>query len=353
MRKENVKVAIWGFGAMGSGMAKMIIDKKGFDIVGVCDANPAYINKSIFEILKVNNPYDHDVIVKKNMDEVISQKSCDIVMLATDSFTAKAYSKIKWLLEQKVNVISTAEEMAYPYAKEPKLSEEMNKIAKANGVTVLGTGINPGMMMDLLVVAMTGVMKNVEKIEVSRINSLSPFGKTVMEEQGVGLTVNDFNQKMNEGHLAGHVGFIESVNMIANGIGEEIKSFKQNMSPIVSSVERKSEYGFVQKDNVAGVNMSANAITSNNINISMNHPQQIEPQLGGVNTGDYIKIDGTPKVNLSITPEIDGGIGTIAICVNMIPHVINASAGLKTMLDLPVPRAIMGDVRKMIELEEN
>ncbi len=81
----------------------------------------------------------------------------------------------------------------------------------------------------------------------------------------------------------------------------------------------------------------------------MIHPQQIEPEMVGQNTGDYVTIKGTPEVNLAITPEVEGGLGTIAMCVNMIPHVINANPGLKTMIDLPVPRAIMGDMRKMID----
>lgn len=349
MRKEPVKVVIWGFGAMGSGMAKMILNKQGFDIVGVCDLNPNRVGKSIFELLNLKNPYHHDVIIKANIDEVVSMRSCDVVLLATDSFTAKAFPKIVWLLEHQVNVISTAEEMAYPYASQPQISFEIDKVAKENGVSVLGTGINPGMMMDLLVVAMTGVMEDVDQIDVTRINSLSPFGSTVMEEQGVGLSVEEFNEKMNQGELAGHVGFKESVQMISDALGWKIEHFEQHMAPIISKVYRKSEYAFVNSGDVAGVNMSAEAKTTNQKIITMNHPQQIEPHLGGVNTGDYIKIKGNPPINLAISPEVDGGIGTIAICVNMIPHIINARCGLKTMLDLPVPRAIMGDVRQMIE----
>ncbi|MDD3842134.1 MAG: 2-dehydropantoate 2-reductase N-terminal domain-containing protein, partial [Candidatus Izemoplasmatales bacterium] len=149
MRRNNIKIVIWGFGAMGSGMAKMILNKTGMEIVGVCDRNPNYIGKNIYSILGSNQMDRPDVIVKADIAEVVSKASCDLVILATDSFTAKAFPKIKWLLEQHVNVISTAEEMAYPYVNQPVLSKEMDKIAKANGVTILGTGINPGMMMDL------------------------------------------------------------------------------------------------------------------------------------------------------------------------------------------------------------
>lgn len=351
MRKEKVKVAIWGFGAMGSGMARMILNKKGFEIVGVCDKNPNYVGKNIFDLLEIKQNDHPDCIVRADINEVVTEKSCDVCLLATDSFTKNAYPKLKLLIEKKVNVISTAEEMAYPKAQNPDLAKELNKLAKDFGVTVIGTGINPGMMMDLLVVCLTGVMEDVDLIEVSRINSLSPFGQAVMEEQGVGLTVTEFNDKMAKDELAGHVGFAESINMIAEGIGWKVDKFNQEMAPIITDVDRKSPYGFAKSGNVCGVNMRGFGYVNDKLKINMHHPQQIEPHLGGVETGDYITIKGSPEVNMAIKPEVNGGIGTIAMCVNIIPHVINASPGLKTMLNLPVPRAIMGDVREMIDLE--
>jgi 2,4-diaminopentanoate dehydrogenase len=349
MRKDKVKVAIWGFGAMGSGMARMILNKKGFEIVGVCDKNPHYHGKSMFEVLQIEQQDHKMVIIKDDIQDVISKKSCDVCLVATDSFTDKTFPKLEWLLKRGVNVISTAEEMAYPYANQPELSKQLDHVARANNVTVLGTGINPGMMMDLLVVCLSGVMESVDAIEVSRVNSLSPFGHTVMEEQGVGLTKQAFEEGIQTNTIAGHVGFKESIYMIGKALGWNIEKFEQSMAPIITTVDRKSAYGFAKANDVAGVDMRAHAIIDGVQKIKMHHPQQIEPHLGGVETGDYIKILGKPEVNMAIKPEIDGGIGTIAICVNMIPHVINAKSGLKTMLDLPVPRAILGDVREMIE----
>jgi len=227
----------------------------------------------------------------------------------------------------------------------------MDVLAKKYKVTVLGTGVNPGMMMDFLAIALSGVMTDVTQFDISRINSLSPFGKTVMEEQGVGLTQLEFKDKKICGEIAGHVGFKESTMMIADAIGLNINRFEQSMEPIITDVNRVSKYGKANKNNVCGVAMKAKVTLENGLVINMNHPQQIEPELVGVKTGDYIKITGTPEINMSITPEVEGGLGTIAICVNMIPLVLNSRPGLKTMLDLPVPRAIVGDVRNLIETE--
>lgn len=350
MEKRNVKVAIWGFGAMGSGMAKMLLNKKGVEIVGVCDRGEHTVGRDLYEVLGVERGDRTPVIIKDNIEDVISEKSADVCLCATDSFTQKAFPRLKYVLEKKINVVSTAEQMAFPQAQNPELAAELDKIAKDNGVSILGTGINPGLIMDLLVVVMTGCMIDVEHIEAKRVNSLSPFGPAVMEEQGVGITVEEFERGVQDGTLAGHVGFHESVGMIAEAIGWKVEKFEQQMKPIVTTVDRKSPHGFAKAGDVAGVNMTGQGYVDGEVKIDMIHPQQIEPEMEGTYTGDYVTIKGTPPIKMVNSPEVEGGLGTIAMCVNMIPHVINANPGLHTMLTLPVPRAIMGDMRELVQL---
>lgn len=346
---ENIKVIIWGFGAMGSGMAEMLLKKKGVEIVGVCDRNAARVGKDMYEVLQMERGDRRPVIITDNIEEIAKEGAADVALLATDSFTRAAFDKIKYIVEKKINVISTAEEMAYPQAQEPELAKEMDRLAKENGVTILGTGINPGFVLDLLILALTGTCETVEHIKAARINDLSPFGHAVMEEQGVGLTVKDFEEGVANGKVAGHVGFPESIRMIADGIGWNVEKIDQTREPIVSSVNRETKYAKVEAGNVAGCRQCGYGYVDGEIKLDMEHPQQILPEMEGVDTGDYIWIKGTPNINLQIKPEIPGGIGTIAMCINMIPHVINSAAGLKTMLDLPVPRAIMGDMRDFIQ----
>ena len=344
---ENVKVIIWGFGAMGSGMANMLLDKKGVDIVGAVDIGDK-LGKSIFDLLGVNKGDRIDVIVG-TAEEVITEKAADVVLLCTDSFTVKAFPKMEMILNKKMNCITTAEEMSYPRAQHPDLADKLDELGKANGVSVLGTGINPGFIMDLLVILMTGCCSDINHIKARRVNSLSPFGPAVMEEQGIGITVEEFNKGKEDKTLAGHVGFPESINMIADAIGWPVDRIEQSMDPIVTDVDRKSPYGFAKAGNVAGVAMKGFGYVGGEMKIEMDHPQQIEPEQVGVYTGDYVIIDGVPGINLVNSPEVDGGVGTIAMCVNMIPQIINADPGLMTMIDLPVPRAVLGDMRDQVK----
>jgi 4-hydroxy-tetrahydrodipicolinate reductase len=331
---------------MGSGIAEMLLEKKGVDIVGVA-GRPGKIGKSMYEFLSVKRDGRPDVIIGPPED-VIKEKSADVVMLCTDSFTAKAFDRIKFILERKINCITSAEEMAYPKAREPELAKKLDEIARANGVSVLGTGINPGLIMDLLVILMTGCCKSVDHITARRVNSLSPFGPAVMEEQGIGITPEEFRNGVKTGKLSGHVGFAESIGMISDALGWRPSGFEQSMEPIITETDRKSPYGFAKAGNVAGCAMKGRGYVDGKLVIEMDHPQQIEPEQAGVKTGDYVIIEGAPNINMVNSPEVPGGIGTIAMLANMIPHIINARPGLHTMLSLPVPHAIMGDMREMV-----
>ena len=344
---QNVKVIIWGLGAMGGGMADMLLKKKGVDIVGVIGRG-AKLGKSMYDFIKTERGDRPDVLIQSE-DELLKEKAADVVLLCTDSFTKEAFPRIKRIIENKMNVVSSAEEMAYPQAQSPELAKEIDRLAKENGVTVLGTGINPGLIMDLLVVLMTGCCEEVDHIVSRRVNSLSPFGPVVMHEQGIGITVDEFKEGVKTGRLSGHVGFHEYIRMITDALGWELSApVTQSMEPIVTDVDRKSPYGFAKAGDVAGCAMKGFGYVDGELKVEMDHPQQIEPEQVGVQTGDYVIIKGTPNVNMVNSPEVPGGIGTIAMCVNMIPQTINAEPGLKTMIDLPVPRAIMGDMRALI-----
>ncbi len=342
---RNVRVALWGFGAMGKGIGKLLLSRKGVEIVGVCDRYEGYVGKDARALLGLDTAGQTPILVSDDIAQVLGNTPVDCCVIATDSFVKDVFPKIKEAVTRGINVVTIAEEMSVASAQSPELALEMDRLAKEHKVSILGTGINPGLMMDLLAVCLSGAMTEVSHVRCERVNSLSPFGGTVMHEQGIGITVDQFDQGVQDGSLAGHVGFHESAAMISKALGLPYDTLTQQMRPIITEVDRKSPHGFAAAGHIAGVNMSASATKDGKEVIELIHPQQIEPEQVGVDTGDYITLTGSPDINMAVKPEVNGGIGTIAMACNVLPFVVAARPGLLTMLDIPVPRCVMGDYR--------
>ena len=194
---------------------------------------------------------------------------------------------------------------------------------------------------------MTGACLKIDRIKASRINDLSPFGKTVMETQGVGTTPEEFKRGLEKGDIVGHIGFQQSIAMIGNAVGWRIDRIEETREPIISITERKTAVAHVKPGMVAGCRHTGRGFCGDELKIELIHPQQILPAIEGIETGDYIDIYGEPDIHLSIKPEIPGGKGTIALATNMIPEVINAAPGLLNMSELPVPKCLMDDIKEI------
>ncbi len=336
-----MRVLQWGLGAMGSGMARLMLEKSGLEIVAAVDARPDYVGKDLGEVLGVGKTLG--VVVTDRPETVLDKDAVDIVVIATTSWVKEQMADLTRIITAGINCISIAEEMADAWAQNPQLADELDALALEHGVTVLGTGVNPGFVLDLLVVALTGGNHTVERIEASRVNDLSPYGPTVMRTQGVGTTPEAFRAGVADGSIVGHVGFPESIHMISDALGLGVDRIEQSREPIISHVRRETPHVIVEPGMVAGCAHIGVGYRGDTEVIKLIHPQQIHPQLEAQETGDYIHIYGKPEIHMAIKPEIAGGIATMGIAVNMIPHVVAATPGLKRMIDLPVPAALMGE----------
>ncbi|MBP5468161.1 MAG: NADP-binding protein [Candidatus Riflebacteria bacterium] len=338
---NKIRVAMWGFGAMGSGMVRLMLQKSGLEVVGVIDQRKEVVGKDIGEVLELGKKTG--IVVTDKPEEVLKKDKVDVCLQAIHSFTKKIFPSLKTIIESGINAISIAEEMSCPAAQEPELAKQIDELARKHNVTVLGTGINPGFVLDQMVINLTGACLNVKHIEASRINDLSPFGKTVMETQGVGTTPEAFYAGLKDGSIVGHIGFPESITMISDALGLGVDKIEQTREPIISNTHRETPVVKVEPGMVAGCRHIAVGYSKGVEVIKLIHPQQIHPEVEKVDTGDYIKITGDPNISLSIKPEIPGGKGTMAAAVNMIPLVFRANPGLKRMSDMPIPACLMGE----------
>jgi len=335
---EETRILHWGVGEMGAGMARMVQEIPGLSSVGVVVRPGPREGKDLGELIGLGRSLG--VRAVSDPSQAQAKSPADIALHATGSFTRQIYPQLVTLVELGLDVITVAEEMAFPWHREPELADELDRLARAHGVTVVGTGINPGFVLDTLIIALTGACWEVRKIRAARINDLSPFGPAVMKTQGVGTTPEEFQRGLAEGTIVGHVGFPESMRLIARAIGWQLEEIREEREPIISRTHRQTRHVTVEPGMVAGCRHTACGLINGEVVIELEHPQQVLPETEGVKTGDYIWIEGVPEINLVNRPEIPGGIGTMAVAVNLIPLVRQAPPGLLTMADLPLPRAV-------------
>ncbi|WP_455220543.1 2,4-diaminopentanoate dehydrogenase [Kaarinaea lacus] len=347
--RNPIRVLVLGTGQMGSGIARLVLEKAGMELVGAYGRRVHRAGMDLGQAIGLDRILGIPISI--DLERVITETQPEIAIQATCSTAIDALPEISTLLRHGVNVISIAEEMVYPRHRSPAIAEELHWHAVKQGASVLGTGINPGFVLDLLVITLSGICADIESITAKRVNDLSPYGPAVLKSQGIGLSPQDFATGLANGTVVGHIGFTESIHMIAKAVGWEIDEIKETREPIISQVQRKTRFITIEPGQVAGCDHTAVAYAGSKPVITLVHPQQVLPQLENVETGDIITIKGTPDIHLNSSPEIPGGQATIALAVNMIPRVINAAPGLYSMTELPVPSAMLADARTFLREE--
>ena len=336
----------YGIGAVGSRIAKFMLEKEGLLIVGAIDADRNKVGKDLGELLELNKKLD--VVVSDDVDKVLSKASCDVVVHATSSYLKDVYQQIAPLAKYGVNVISTCEELSYPFVSEPELAKKLDTLGLKYAMTFLGTGINPGFLMDTLVITLTGACQKVEKITAQRVMNAATRRVPFQKKIGAGLTVDEFKKKMATKEITGHVGLEQSIGMIAAALCWDLdKITVDTVEPVVAQREVQSDAIKVKKGQVAGLKQTARGIMKRKDAITLD----FQAYIGAKDEHDSIIIEGLPPIHQTISPCVHGDHATVAMIVNAIPKVMNAHPGLLTMKDLPVPSAAVEDMRKYLETQ--
>ena len=343
--ERNVRVVLYGVGVIGGLAAKSLLEKKGVEIVGAVDVAKEKVGKDLGDVIGVNKHLG--IVISNNIDTVLSKTKPDIAVHTTTSFMEKVFPQIADIVKHGVNVVSTCEELSYPYLSSPELAKELDKLAKKHDATVVGTGINPGFLMDTLVIALTAPCQKIEHIKVARVMNAATRRVPFQKKIGAGLSLTEFKEKMRDKIISGHVGLEQSIAMIANALAWELDKIQvDQVEPVVAKKLVKSEAINVPAGQVAGLRQCAYGIRKGQRMISL----EFQAYIGAEEEYDAITIEGIPTIKERISPCVHGDLGTIAMVCNAIPKVINAEAGLLTMKDLPVPSAAVEDMRKYVKL---
>jgi len=322
-----------GLGPMGRLIANLLLKRKNIDVKGVVDIDPQLIGQKLNKFIDLEN--ELDLVIESNLEVLLSKEKVDVVIIATSSSLEKVAPLIKQAVNSGSPVISICEELSYPYQLYPKISEELDALAKSNNVTVVGTGINPGYLMDLLPIVITAPCQNVKSIKVTRMMNSAKRREPFQRKIGTGLSPEEFHQKISQKEITGHVGLTQSIQVIVAALGfqyDEIIEFPPK--EVITEEEFTTSYGQkVPKGYVCGLQSKAIAKKGENELIFLD----FVAYAGDHEEYDSIEINGNPSIRQKIIGGVHGDIGTAAMVVNLIPKVLGAKAGLLTMKDLPVP----------------
>jgi len=338
MVTHDIKVICYGLGPIGIRTAKLAAQKEGIKIVGALEL--INLGKDLGEIIGLDKKLD--VALTDNMDTAFAQGG-DIAIHAAGSSLVKIKDQVISLLKKGINVVSTCEELSYPWDKEPEISAELDAVAKENNVTVLATGVNPGFCMDTFPIVMTGVCESVEKVRVARIQDARPRRLPFQKKIGAGRTLEEFAELKAAGTLR-HVGLEESCGMIAKAMGWKIDEYSETIDPIIAKEEVSSQYMTVKVGQAAGVEQIAVAKMNGKEIIKM----EFQAYLGAPESYDTVYITGVPNMEVTAKGGITGDIATASMTVNAIPRVISAPAGLLTMNDIPPVHPYMSNWGELI-----
>jgi 2,4-diaminopentanoate dehydrogenase len=333
----SIKVLHFGLGPIGAGVVRQVASRKGFKIVGAVDIDPAKAGRDLGEVAGLERPLR--VKVSADAKKAIQSAKPDVVVLSTTSSLKRTLPQIESILALKVPIVSTTEELAYPTRANMRYARVIHQLAKKAKVAVLGTGVNPGFVMDALPIALTGVCERVEAIRVDRIQDARVRRLPFQQKIGAGLTREQFQRKVEDGSVR-HVGLAESVSMIADAFGWKLDEITDDIQPRIATATVASEYLAVDPGYVCGIEQDGVGYRNGQALVRLH----MEAYLGAPESYDAVEITGSPALKMKIAGGVHGDIATTSIVVNSLPKILEVSPGLHTMRDMPLP-SFFGGVR--------
>jgi len=316
-----------GIGPIGQKMVKYAVERGCFNIVGAIDPDPDKAGRELGELCGVD---PLGITVSNNLDDAIRAKSPEVALDTTVSSIVSFESHVAELAKAKLHIISTCEELFFPWNTQPEVSKRIDKVCRENGVVCLGTGVNPGYLMDFLPTVLTGPCQSVKKVEVWRVQDASVRRIPFQQKIGVGLTLEEFEVKKKDGTLR-HVGLPDSVDFIADRLGWKLDRNIETLEPVIADKDINTGYKPISKGMICGVQQVGRGFVGDREVIALN----FRATVGEPESYDRVHIDGEPAIQSKIAGGVNGDIATCAITLNAVRSVLEASPGLKTMGDIP------------------
>lgn len=342
------KIIQYGVGYIGKRAIRLAL-RKGMEIVAALDTDPSKIGKDVGEVVGLEK-LDVKVSATADVQRVAHEVEADAVLNATVTYLKPVWEQIRPFVESKMNALSIAEELAYPWMKYPELSREIDKTAKKHGVTVVGTGVNPGLAMDYGPLSYSGGCWKIDKIKIKRVVDMGVYSPT-RGTRRFAIPAGRFREGVMKKEIPLHTGFNESMDMIANTLGWKVDETIETWEPMISKSRRETPWYTVEPGQVCGWRQLRVGSVKGEAKVILELYMIVRPKLeeDGVEAGDTTEIDGEPSIFVTDRggTTLRGELVTTARLVNLVPYVIGAKPGLLSIKDFP-PAPPLPDVRYIL-----
>lgn len=329
MAKRKIRVVQYGVGPIGAAVVRLMRTKNALELAGAIDKDPAKVGKDLGELVGAEDaPWGIGVFA--DAAEVLNQ-GVDLVMHCTSSYLKEVAGQLFECIQAGCCVVSTCEELAYPFRKYPEISAKLDAEAKEWGVALVGTGVNPGFIMDKLVLTAAAAAQRVDSARVVRVVDASQRRLQLQKKIGAGSGPDEFRNQVAAGVIKHH-GLPESVAMVADGLGFEVSDIIEKIEPVIAAERMVTEFLTVEPGQVAGVQQIALGMQGGQEKIYM----ELRIAVGAGDSIDTIELKGVPDLTLTVPGGAHGDLATAAVAVNAIPVLLEANAGLRTSRDLPM-----------------
>jgi 4-hydroxy-tetrahydrodipicolinate reductase len=289
------------------------------------DIAPTLVGRDLKGLL--GEEHDCEGTVVSSVEAAVDSFKPDVALVTTVSDLDKVTPVCVELLRRGVHVVSTCEEMAYPFRTQPELCAKLDEAAKAGGVVCVGTGINPGFVLDILPVFLTGPLDTVQRVRAFRVVDAGKRRGPLQRKVGAGLSPAEFDAKVRAGGF-GHRGFMESLHMLCDALHVEVSGASTFIRPVIAEEDVTTEFVSVRAGQVAGIHQGAE--DRDGIVVL-----DLKMYVGAKNPGDRIEVDGSPNIKVQVEGGYHGDVATCAITLNAIHALEHVRPGLRSMLDMP------------------
>lgn len=326
----SIRVIQVGLGPIGVGVLRQLMSRPGFEVVAAVDVDPEKAGRDLGELCGVGG--EAGMLVESDLKTVLARGGADIVAHCTASSLARILPQLETILGAGLPVVSTTEELSYPYYSQESLAQRIDELARAAGVAAVGTGVNPGFAMDTLPIVLSAACERVETVTVDRVQDASQRRLPFQQKIGAGLQIEVFRDKVERKEIR-HVGLTESIAMIAAAFGWQLERITDVIEPKIAEEPVASEFLSVEAGQAAGLIQDGTGYLHGEPVVRLH----MEAYLGAPESYDAVRIEGSPPLHSRVEGGIPGDITTASVAVNTLPRALAAPAGLRTMRDLPLP----------------